>query len=129
MTKNSEPVDNSRTFRANQHLIEKPMTPNQCNQCKRWTYQAMVVGFPIRIDPTALNLTQELQLRLQGVKIFQTIKGTGWERYLKIRRAADIGQGYGYSIHAQHDCDRMDFEVHDLTERPKEKTEDKEIPF
>jgi hypothetical protein len=112
-----------------QFLISTKMDPNICGRCKRWTYQAIVIGFPIRVETTPLNLRQELALRLAGVRIFQTHPLADSGKALKIRRAHDIGKGYGYTIHAQHDCDRMDLSQYEPEVAPEKKPENQEPPF
>ena len=112
-----------------QFLISTPMDPNLCAKCQRWTYQAIVIGFPIRVEPTPLNLRQELELRLARVRIFQTHPLADGKKALRLRKAHDIGKGYGYSIHAQHDCDRMDLSAYEPPAVIEKKPENQEPPF
>ena len=65
----------------------KNTTPNEsrCPQCQAPTWQAVVDGWEIRLDPTFLNLRGEILARMVGRGIYQTIEGRPAMQQLKAR--------------------------------------------
>ena len=54
-------------------FINSPLTLSQCTKCKGWIYECHVNGFRTRVEPTPLNLGEELKMRIEGRRIFQTL--------------------------------------------------------
>jgi hypothetical protein len=100
-------------------LINSLATSSQCARCKGWVYEAFVYGFLTRVEPNPLNLEEEIAMRLEGRKIWETLKrGDGFE--LVKRTEWHIKKGSGRAlVLADHDC-RMPtyFEPAPLFEKP-----------
>ena len=54
-------------------FINSPLKLNQCRKCQGWIYQCHVDGWETYLEPTALNFAEEVAMRLEGRRIFQTI--------------------------------------------------------
>jgi hypothetical protein len=47
--------------------------PKLCLRCKGWILECFIDGFETRLEPTPLNLAEELKFRIEGRRIFQTL--------------------------------------------------------
>ena len=104
------------------HFINSIATSSQCPICKGWIYEALVNGFRTRVEPNPLKIEEEIAMRLEGRKIWETlgrgdcfelIERTAWRITNGSRRALAL---------ADHDC-RMPtyFEPAPLFETPQSK--------
>jgi hypothetical protein len=57
----------SKTF------INSLATLSQCPICKGWIYEGIVNAFRTRVEPTPLNFESEIEMRIEGRKIYQSI--------------------------------------------------------
>jgi len=48
-------------------------TLKECARCKGWILECFIDGFETRLEPTPLNLAEELKFRIEGRRIFQTL--------------------------------------------------------
>ena len=62
------------------HFINSPAELTQCRKCTGWIYQCYINGWKIKVEPTPLNFETEISLRMEGRRIYQTLKfGTDFE--------------------------------------------------
>ena len=99
-----------------------------CARCKGWILECFIDGFETRLEPAPLNLGDELKMRIEGRRIFQTfgivepilVKRTDWH----IANVDDRAK-----VLAVHNCKTPTyFEPEPLFETHA-KTETKGIPF
>jgi hypothetical protein len=91
-----------------QHLINSKAKPEVCLRCNRNIWVATVNGFKVKVEPTRLNSTEEVILRMAGSRIFQTLR-IGNQFELQLRNAWHITKGDPKAIVlAEHDCDKTD---------------------
>ena len=109
-------------------LISTPTISRLCQRCQGWILEAYVNGFLTKVEPTPLNLEDELAARLQGRRIFQTF-GT-LEPILIHRGLAHIkSEKQDAKVLASHDCSRPTiFEPEPLFPKMT-KSESEGIPF
>jgi len=91
-----------------QHLINSKAKSEVCLRCNRDIWVATVNGFRVKVEPTRLNSSEEVVLRMAGNRIFQTLRiGTQFE--LQLRTAWHITKGDPNAIAlAEHDCENID---------------------
>jgi hypothetical protein len=103
------------------HFINSPAKLTQCPICKGWIYECHVHGWRVRVEPTPLNLSDEVALRLANRKIYQTF-GITKNFELMPRKAWQILHDSGATVFGSHDCDFPTlFEPAPLFERPQAK--------
>ena len=54
-------------------FISTRPVPKLCARCKGWILECFIDGFETRLEPTPLNLGEELKMRIEGRRIFQTL--------------------------------------------------------
>jgi len=86
------------------HFINSPAELIQCRKCTGWIYQCHVNGWQITVDPIALNFETEISLRMEGRRIYQTLKfGTDFE--LENRTLWHITNAHRLAkVLAEHSC-------------------------
>jgi len=86
------------------HFINSTAKLIQCPKCKGWIYECQVNGWRTRVEPTPLNLSDEIAWRLASRKIYQTIqKGSDFE--LEPRTLWQVTKGDPKAIVlGSHDC-------------------------
>ena len=92
-----------------QYLVSTPAKPAECKRCNRGIWVALVNGFEFKVEPTPLDATEEILLRLAEPKtrIFQTFGGVGFE--LQTRTAWHITKSDPrVKVLPEHDCKRND---------------------
>ena len=68
------------------YFISTFPTLKECAKCKGWILECFINGFETRLEPTPLNLGDELKMRIEGRRIYQTfgivdpilVKRTDW---------------------------------------------------
>ena len=91
----------------NRVLICTVAEATTCAKCQSAVWVAMVNGFKVAVDPTPLDVTAEIMLRLEGVRIYQTCSVVGSQFELQRRDAWHITKGDAKAIAlADHDCSR-----------------------
>ena len=109
-------------------FISTRPVPKLCARCKGWILECFIDGFETRLEPTPLNLDEELKMRIEGRRIFQTlgtiepilVKRTNWHIVKADPRA---------KVLAVHSCKTPTyFEPAPLFET-ETKTETEGIPF
>lgn len=86
------------------HLISSLAKLKQCGRCKGWIYVAHIHGWEKKVEPTPLNIEEEIAYRLTGVKIYQTMP-IGSQFELMERTAWQITHADPRSkALAEHDC-------------------------
>jgi len=64
----------SRKTTPSDHLINSLQKLTQCPVCKGWIYEMHLGGFRTRVEPTRLNFVEEVIHRLEGRKIYETVR-------------------------------------------------------
>ena len=54
-------------------FISTRPVPKLCARCKGWILECFIDGFETKLEPTPLNLGEELKMRIEGRRIFQTL--------------------------------------------------------
>lgn len=54
-------------------FVNSKLTSSQCAKCKGWIYECHVDGWRTYLEPNPLNFAEELAMRVEGRRIFQTI--------------------------------------------------------
>ena len=87
-----------------EHFLTDIAKLTQCARCKGWIYEGHLYGFLIRVEPTRLNLGDELAMRLAGRKVYGTARmGSDFE--LTKRTAWHIAKNEAASLAlVAHDC-------------------------
>jgi hypothetical protein len=44
----------------------------ECARCKGWILECFINGFETKLEPTSLNFAEELKMRIEGRRIYQT---------------------------------------------------------
>jgi hypothetical protein len=44
----------------------------ECARCKGWILECFINGFETKLEPTPLNFAEELKMRIEGRRIYQT---------------------------------------------------------
>lgn len=103
-------------------------TLKECARCKGWILECFINGFEIKLEPTPLNFAEELKMRIEGRRIYQTF-GTV-EPILVKRTEAEIAKADPRAkVLAVHSCKTPTyFEPEPLFETIA-KTETEGIPF
>ena len=57
----------------NSHFISTFPTLKECARCKGWILECFINGFETKLEPTPLNLGEELKMRIEGRRIYQTL--------------------------------------------------------
>ena len=108
------------------HLISTKVEAKNCTKCGSAIWVGLVNGFETKVDPTPLDASAEIMLRLEGVRIYQTFGIVGSQFELQERSAWHITNGDAKAVAlASHDCKRGMAEVIDLFPKP----EAKEVEF
>lgn len=97
-------------FNSSHHLVSTTAEASECPKCHRGIWIALVNGFEVKVEPTPLNLSEEVVLRMESPKtrIFQTM-GIGGKFELQSRSAWHITKGDAKAIALpEHDCKRND---------------------
>lgn len=47
-------------------------TLKECAKCKGWILECFINGFETKLEPTPLNFAEELKMRIEGRRIYQT---------------------------------------------------------
>ena len=112
----------------NSHFISTFPTLKECARCKGWILECFIDGFETKLEPTPLNLGEELKMRIEGRRIYQTL-GTV-EPILVKRTGAHIAKvDERAKVLAVHSCKSPTyFEPEPLFEI-KATTETEGIPF
>jgi len=48
-------------------------TLKECARCKGWILECFIDGFETKLEPTPLNFAEELKMRIEGRRIYQTL--------------------------------------------------------
>ena len=84
-------------------FINSIATLSQCPICKGWIYEALVNGFRTRVEPNPLKIEEEIALRLEGRRIYQSISKIGLD--LIDRKAWHINNDdFNALVFASHSC-------------------------
>lgn len=54
-------------------FISTRPVPKLCARCKGWILECFIDGFETKLEPTPLNLGEELKMRIEGRRIYQTL--------------------------------------------------------
>ena len=101
-------------------LISNRAKGTNCPKCKNAVYEALIDGFQVRVDPIVLDSTQEILLRMEGVRIFQTISVVGTTFELQKRTAWHITKGDTRAIPlAEHRCGKGVDELIEIFKKPE----------
>jgi hypothetical protein len=109
-------------------FINSQLTLSQCQKCTGWVYECHVNGWRTRVEPNQLNFEEELAMRLEGRRIFQTVEfhdptlmpRTLWHIEKSDPRA---------KVFASHSCKTPTyFEPAPFDEKPTQ-SKSEEIPF
>ena len=85
-------TEKTRNLNPSDFLINSIAKLTLCKICKGWIYEAQLYGFKTKVEPTPLNSSEEVIHRLEGRRVFQTLrKGYDWE--LSERTAWHITKG------------------------------------
>jgi len=94
-----------RNFNPSDYFINSSAKLIQCPKCTGWIYEATVNGWRVRVEPTPLNLSDEIAWRLSNRQIYQTV-GTMADFNLEPRKLWHITKGDKRSlVLGSHDCD------------------------
>jgi len=109
-------------------FISTRPVPKLCARCKGWILECFIDGFETKLEPTPLNFAEELKMRIEGRRIYQTF-GTV-EPILVKRTGAHIAKADERAkVLAVHSCKTPTyFEPSPLFETAT-KTKTKGIPF
>jgi hypothetical protein len=109
-------------------MREMILTLSQCPKCKGWIYECHVNGWRTRVEPNPLNFAEELAMRLEGRRVFQTLEITN--PTLIHRNAWHIAKSDSEAkVFASHSCQTPTyFEPAPLHERPTQ-SDSEGIPF
>ena len=47
--------------------------PKLCARCKGWILECFIDGFETKLEPNPLNFEEELKMRIEGRRIYQTL--------------------------------------------------------
>jgi hypothetical protein len=99
-----------------------------CARCKGWILECFINGFETKLEPTPLNFAEELKMRVEGRRIYQTF-GTV-EPILVKRTEAEIAKADERAkVLAVHSCKTPNyFEPSPLFETATQ-SETEGIPF
>lgn len=87
------------------HLVSTKVEATNCVRCGGGIWLGLVNGFEVKADPTPLEPSAEIMLRLEGVKIYQTFGVVGSKFELQPRSAWHITKGDTKAIPlAEHKC-------------------------
>lgn len=78
----------------------------ECRRCRGWVLEAHIFGWATRVDANPVTLSQELEARLFGRKVYQ-ITGEV-EKMLTPRRSWHIQTFEASGIHLEHHCSTPD---------------------
>lgn len=107
------------------HLVSTKVKQSNCAKCKSAIWVGLVNGFETKVDPTPLDATAEIMLRLEGVRIYQTFGVVGSQFELQPRSAWHITKGDAKAVAlAEHGCGRGVAEVIELFPKPEAKEAD-----
>lgn len=108
------------------HLVSTKVEASNCNRCGSGIWLGLVNGFEVKADPTPLEPSAEIMLRLEKVKIYQTFGVVGSAFELQPRSAWHITKGDSRSIPlAEHKCGQStNGQIVDLYPKPKPKEAD-----
>ena len=107
-------------------LASSKAVGDECPRCRRQVWKALVNGFEVKADPTPLDASAEIMLRLEGVKIYQTFGVAGSSFELQPRSAWHITKGDPRAIPlAEHKCGQStNGQTFDLFPKPQLKEAD-----
>ena len=54
-------------------FISTRPVPKVCARCKGWILECFIDGFETKLEPTPLNFAEELKMRVEGRRIYQTL--------------------------------------------------------
>jgi len=74
----------------------------ECRRCRGWVLEAQVFGWRTRVDANPITLSQELEARFSGRKVYQ-IEGV-IQKTLIERRSWHIQRWDASGIHLEHHC-------------------------
>lgn len=104
------------------HLISTKVDAKNCTKCQGAIWVGLVNGFEVKVDPTPLDATAEIMLRLEGVRIYQTVGVVGSQFELQERSAWHITKGDARAVAlGKHDCKRGVSQFVDLFPKPQAK--------
>ena len=104
------------------HLVSTKVKQSNCAKCGSAIWVGLVDGFEIKVDPTPLDATTEIMLRLEGVQIYQTFGVVGSQFELQRRSAWHITKGDAKAVAlASHGCKRGVSYFVDLFPKPQAK--------
>jgi hypothetical protein len=109
-------------------FINSPLVPKQCSRCTGWIYECHINGWETKVEPNPLNFQEELAMRLEGRRIFQTVEITN--STLMPRTAWHIERSDSRAkVFATHSCKTPTyFEPSPLDEKPTQ-SKSEGIPF
>ena len=109
-------------------FINSPLVPKQCSRCTGWIYECHINGWKTKVEPNPLNLAEELAMRLEGRKIFQTVET--FKPTLTARIAWHIEKSDSKAkVFASHSCSTPTyFEPSPFDEKPTQ-AKSEGIPF
>jgi len=109
-------------------FINSPLVPKQCSRCTGWIYECHINGWKTKVEPNPLNFQEELAMRLEGRRIFQTVEITN--STLMPRTAWHIERSDSRAkVFATHSCKTPTyFEPSPLDEKPTQ-SKSEGIPF
>lgn len=90
------------------HFISTTAKQEQCPRCHKQIWRAVIDGFTHKLDPTPLDATKEVLLRMQNRRIFQTRQNENGF-VLEKRSAWHITKGDPKAkVLAEHSCEGDD---------------------
>lgn len=118
-----EGVENKLLASNLRHLVSTKVKATNCVKCNSGIWLGLVNGFEVKCDPTPLEPSAEIMLRLEGVKIYQTFGVAGSSFELQPRSAWHITKGDTRAIPlAEHRCGQStNGQVFDLFPKPQAK--------
>ena len=104
------------------HLVSTKVKQSNCAKCGSAIWVGLVNGFETKVDPTPLDASAEIMLRLEGVRIYQTFGVVGSQFELQRRSAWHITKGDAKAVAlGAHDCKRGVLQFVDLFPKPQAK--------
>lgn len=104
------------------HLVSTRVEESTCPRCNSAIWVGLVNGFETKVDPTPLDASAEIMLRLEGVRIYQTFGIVGSQFELQERSAWHITKGDAKAVAlGKHDCKRGVSYFVDLFPKPQAK--------
>ena len=89
----------------NEYLVSTPVKADECPKCHESVLTALVNGFAVVADPIPKTASEEVMLRLEGVRFWQSLS-LGEQRFELMKRTAwHITKGDARArAYAEHRC-------------------------